>query len=748
MVKTTAKTLIIVESPTKAKTISKFLKDQYVIESSYGHIRDLPKSNKKAIDVESGFIPHYEISKGKEDVVSKIKSLAKKSKEVLLATDPDREGEAIAWHLKETCGLKDPKRIVFHEITENAIKEAIHHPREIDASLVKAQEARRVLDRLVGYDLSGLIWKKVRYGLSAGRVQSPALRIIMEKEREIRAFIPEKYWVITGKFQTAEKDELTLTCDKEPKDEKETDQILEIGRANPWHVTEIKQTETKRSPRAPFTTSTLQQTASSRLGFSPSRTMGVAQKLYEQGLITYMRTDSVNISKEAMPVIHRTIEKNYGKEYLEPRTYKTKSKSAQEAHEAIRPTNFELKTAGANEEQVKLYRLIWERTVSSQMADAKILKTKVSINIDPSTGLRAGKEEAAIPNFSVIGSITVFPGWLAADQAAQGEEVQIPKLSENEKMELLNITSQGKQTEPPGRYTEAGLVKELEKREIGRPSTYASIIKTINDRGYVVKEGKALHPTDTGEVVSTFLEKYFEKYINDSFTAEMENELDEIAEGKIKYEKVLKDFYGPFSKDVKSKDKIEKITNLGDAEEKCPICGGPMVIKLSKNGKFLSCAKFPECAGARKADGSIMEGPKETGEKCPDCATGKLVEREGRFGKFISCSNYPKCKFIKRSPEEEAKAKTGVKCPKCGEGLSAETFGEGGAKAGEIVERRGRFGPFYSCSNYPKCNFAMKARPTGKICDLCKSLMMQGTKTIPERCSNVKCPNNRPDKIK
>ncbi|MHB9019669.1 MAG: type I DNA topoisomerase [Minisyncoccota bacterium] len=719
------KTLIIVESPTKAKTISKFLKDQYIIESSFGHIRDLPKSNKKAIDIGGGFIPHYEISKGKEDVVSKLKSLSKKAGEVLLATDPDREGEAIAWHLKETCGLKNPKRIVFHEITENAIKEAINHPREIDENLRHAQEARRVLDRLVGYDLSGLIWKKVRYGLSAGRVQSPALRIIMEKEREIRAFIPENYWVITGKFLTVGKDELTLTCEKEPTDEKETNRILEIGKTNPWHIVEIKQTETKRSPRAPFTTSTLQQTASSRLGFSPSRTMGVAQKLYEQGLITYMRTDSVNISNEAMPVIHKTIEKNYGKEYLEPRIYKTKSKSAQEAHEAIRPTNFDLKSAGANEEQAKLYRLIWERTVSSQMSDAKILKTKVSTNID---------KEGLIPNFSVIGSITVFAGWLAADQEAQGEEVQIPKLSEGEKIKLLEINSQGKQTEPPGRYTEAGLVKELEKREIGRPSTYASIIKTIIDRGYVTKEGKALHPTDTGEVVSTFLENNFEKYINDSFTAEMENELDEIAEGKIKYEKVLKDFYGPFSKDVKSKEKIDKITNLGDTEEKCPICGGPMVIKLAKNGKFLSCAKFPECAGARKADGSIMEPPKETGEKCPDCETGKLIEREGRFGKFISCNNYPKCKFIKRSPEEEAKAKTGVKCPKCSDG--------------EIVERRGRFGPFYSCSNYPKCNFAMKARPTGKICELCGSLMMQGTKTIPERCSNVKCANNRPDKIK
>jgi DNA topoisomerase-1 len=723
--KTTEKKLIIVESPTKAKTISKFLKDQYIIESSFGHIRDLPKNNKKAIDIKGGFIPHYEISKGKEKVVAEIKKLSKKASEVYLATDPDREGEAIAWHIKETCGLKNPKRIAFHEITENAIKEAINHPREIDENLRKAQEARRVLDRLVGYDLSGLIWKKVRYGLSAGRVQSPALRIIMEREREIRAFIPQNYWVLTGDFETDKKNKLTLTCEKEPTDENETNNILEAGRNNPWHIVEIKQTETRRSPRAPFTTSTLQQTASSRLGFSPSRTMVIAQKLYEQGLITYMRTDSMTISKEALPIIYKEIEKIFGKEYVQPRMYKTKSKSAQEAHEAIRPTNAGLRNAGSNGEQEKLYKLIWERTISSQMADAKILKTKVSANIT---------KKDTIPNFSVIGSITIFPGWLAADKDAQSEEVQIPNLSEGESLKLINLNSQKKETEPPSRYTEAGLIKELEKREIGRPSTYASILKTINDRGYVIKEGKTLRPTATGEVVSAFLENNFSKYINDSFTADMENKLDEIAEGKIKYEKVLSDFYGPFLKDIKSKEKIEKITNLGKADEKykCPVCGGPMVIKLSKTGKFLSCAKFPECTGARKEDGSIMEGPKETGEKCPECATGKLIEREGRFGKFISCSNYPKCKYIKRSAEEEAKAKTGVKCPIC--------------KDGELVERRGRFGPFYSCSNYPKCKFIIKSRPTGNVCALCGSLMMEGTKTIPERCSNKSCPNHNPHK--
>ena len=742
--------LVIVESPTKIKTVSKYLKGDYVVRASVGHIRDLPKNNKKAIDIPGGFIPYYEISKGKEKIVAEIKNFSEKADEIILATDPDREGEAIAWHIVEACNLdaKNVKRIVFNEITESAVKEAMKHPRDIDAKLVKAQEARRVLDRLVGYDLSGLIWKKVRYGLSAGRVQSPALRIIMEREREIRAFIPENYWIISGEF-SVENEKIILTCEENPKTEKETNRIIEIARKNQWQIINVSQTETKRSPRPPFITSTLQQTASSRFGFAPSRAMGIAQKLYEQGLITYMRTDSVNISKEALPQIYGEIEKLYGKEYLAPKTYASKSKTAQEAHEAIRPTNSTLKTAGHTDEQKKLYRLIWQRVIASQMADAKILRTKISANIKEVIANNANliqnnaNNKETIPNFSTTGGITIFDGWLAADPAARGEDIELPKIKQNELLKLLDIKSEAKQTEPLPRYTEAGLIKELEKREIGRPSTYAAIIKTIQDRGYVEKEGRTLKPTDTGDVVSSFLEKNFSSYISDSFTAEMENELDEIAEGKRKYETMLNDFYKPFSKEVKAKEKTaEKITNLGEADKKhkCPVCGGSMVIKLSRNGKFLSCKKFPECSGAKKMDGSIMEGPKETGELCPKCGglpagrQGKLMEREGKFGKFVACSNYPKCKFIKKSAEQEAKEKTGVKCPEC--------------KEGEIVERRGRFGLFYSCSNYPKCKFAMKAKPTGNICNLCGSLMMEGTKTIPERCSNNKCPNNRPDKMK
>lgn len=753
--------LLIVESPTKAKTIGKYLGSDYEVIASVGHVRDLPKSNKKAIDIDGGFIPHYEVSKGKEKVIAEIKVAAEKVDEVFLATDPDREGEAIAWHIKEVAGIKNPKRVVFHEITKEAIDEAIKHPRDIDENLRRAQEARRVLDRLVGYDLSGLIWKKVRYGLSAGRVQSPALRIIMEREREIRAFIPEKFWVITGEFstrggsgsagETKKKERLQLTCDEELKSEAAAIKIISAAKEGEWNIVEIKETEAKRQPKAPFITSTLQQAASSRYGFSPSYTMSIAQKLYEQGLITYMRTDSVTISQTALKDIYKEIESEFGKDYLFPRTYTAKSKTAQEAHEPIRPTKVSQRLAGIKEEEKKLYRLIWERTVSSQMSDAKILRTKISANIIPRSETTNTSESTKneIPNFSANGSVILFDGWLKADPDARGDDVELPKLKEGDDLKLVDIESVGKETEPPGRYTEAGLVKELEKREIGRPSTYATIIKTIIDRGYVEKINKSLHPTDTGDVVSTFLEKNFAEYISDGFTAEMENNLDGIAEGKTDYERLLKNFYGPFLKDVKAKSKsTEKITNLGDADPniKCPVCGKQMVIKLAKNGKFLSCSDFPKCLGARKLDGSIMEGPKETGEVCPKCNAehgGKLIEREGRFGKFIACSRYPKCKYIKKSPEEEAKGKTGVKCPEC---LATRDLSKGD-KTGEITERRGRFGPFFSCSNYPTCKFAIKARPTGAICQMCGSLMMEGTKTIPERCSNKSCRNHNPHKL-
>ncbi|MFA6520312.1 MAG: type I DNA topoisomerase [Candidatus Paceibacterota bacterium] len=731
--------LLIVESPSKAKTIEKYLKGAFTVRASVGHIRDLPKSNKQAIDIEGGFIPHYEISKGKEKVVHELQGLAEKATEILLATDPDREGEAIAWHietlLKLDKKLKAPmERVTFHEITKEAVEEALKYPRKIDTALRKAQEARRVLDRLVGYDLSGLIWKKVRYGLSAGRVQSPALRIIMEREREIRAFVPEKYWRLLGLFETKKGDKLTLECSEEPRDEKLVEKILTEGKKGTWLVKGVKESEQKRSPRAPFTTSTLQQTASSRLGYSPSRTMQIAQKLYEAGHITYMRTDSTNISAVAQGQIISFVKKEYGAEYAEARIYKTKSKNAQEAHEAIRPTHVDKLQAGTDE-QSKLYRLIWERAVSSQMIDAKLSKTKITAVIE-------GHED--LPEFGAVGSRLLFPGWLAVDTGARGDDVELPLCTPGEKLKLLNLISEEKFTEPPGRYSEAGLVKELESRGIGRPSTYASIMRTIEDRGYVKKEGKTLFPTDTGEVVSDFLEKHFANYISDTFTAEMEDELDEISRGEREYEKTLKDFYGPFLKEVKLKEKLEKATNLGEAPEniKCPKCGSAMIIKLSRGGKFYSCSKYPDCDGALMLDGTELKGPAETGEMCPLCGEkkgksggGKLVIKERRdgTGTFISCSRYPKCKFIKKDEAEEARKRTGVMCPTC--------------KTGDISERRGRFGIFYSCSNYPDCKFAIKAKPTGNICKECGSLMMEGTKTIPERCSNKACKMHNPHKI-
>ncbi|MDQ3244896.1 MAG: type I DNA topoisomerase, partial [bacterium] len=633
--------LLIVESPSKAKTIEKYLDGAFTVRASIGHIRDLPKSNKQAIDIEGGFIPHYEISKGKEKVVHELQNLAGRATEIMLATDPDREGEAIAWHIEELLKsdkkVKAPiKRVTFHEITKEAVEEALKHPRDIDTDLRKAQEARRVLDRLVGYDLSGLIWKKVRYGLSAGRVQSPALRIIMEREREIRAFIPEKYFKIFGDFRTLDvknsgrptSENVVLTCDEEPRDEKFVDEILKEAKGGKWFVSDVKESEQKRSPRAPFTTSTLQQTASSRLGYSPSRTMQIAQKLYEAGHITYMRTDSTNISKVTQDQVLAHVIKEYGKEYAEAHIYKTKSKNAQEAHEAIRPTHVNVAYAGTDEQQ-RLYRLIWERTVSSQMTDAKLLKTKISAKIIDHNDL---------PAFSANGSRLLFPGWLKVDAGARGEDVELPKVTKGESIDLIQVYKEEKETLPPSRYSEAGLIKELESRGIGRPSTYASIMRTLEDREYVKKENKTLYPTDVGEVVSQFLEDNFPNYISDTFTAQMEDKLDEISRGELDYEKTLRNFYGPFLKDVKSKDKLEKATNLGEAPEhiKCPKCGGAMIIKLSRAGKFYSCSKYPDCDGALMLDGTELQGPKETGEPCPICGTAMPLKLNKK-GEEIKC---------------------------------------------------------------------------------------------------------------
>ncbi len=690
----TKKTLVIVESPAKAKTIEKYLGTGYTVLSSIGHVRDLPKSNNDAVDIEGGFIPRYIISPGKEKVIAGLKSAAKKADEVLLASDPDREGEAIAWHVAELIkGENDNlKRVVFNEITKDAVVAAIAKPRDLDLNLKEAQEARRVLDRLVGYDLSGLIWKKVRYGLSAGRVQSPALRIVMEREREIRAFIPEDYFVLTANLKK-DKTDIPFACTVEPREEKEAKRIKSIGESHDWKVIDIKETEAKRVPKPPFTTSTLQQVASTRLGFAPSRTMGAAQKLYEAGHITYMRTDSTNMSVQAQKQILALVAKDFGKNYVEARTYKTKSKSAQEAHEAVRPSNFGKHSAGSTEDQKALYQLIWQRAVASQMADAAIKRTKILTN---ATGAKD-----TIPDFAVNGSRVVFDGWLAADPRARGEDVEVPKIAKGDKLTCKDVDIEAKQTQPPSRYSEAGLIKELEKRGIGRPSTYASTMKTIIDRGYVLKEGRTLMPTDTGDVVSTFLETHFADYIGDDFTSDMEDQLDDIAGGERSYKKTLSDFYTPFHKVVESKESIEKLTNLGvgPKEFPCPTCNSGMVRKLGRNGTFLSCDRFPDCDGARLIDGSEVKDQDPIG-KHPESGDDVYV-LNGRFGPYVQLGATPeKVKGKKAVPPRRTGLPDGVKPEDVTMELAVKLLalprelGDHPTTGEPVMANTGKFGPY------------------------------------------------------
>lgn len=689
------KHLVIVESPSKAKTIGKYLGDEYIVMASVGHIRDLPKNNKKAIDIEHDFKPHYEISAGKEKVIHDLEQAVHKVDEVYLAPDQDREGEAIAWHLQQTLGLKHAKRISYTEITKEAILDAIAHPRTIDQDLRHAQEARRVLDRLVGYDLSGLIWKKVRYGLSAGRVQSPALRIIMEREREIRAFIPEVYYTLTATLTGAgiKSNPLVYTCVEDVKKKERAEEIITKAheKKQSWVVTNIDSGEVKRSPKAPFITSTIQQVASTRLGFTPSRTMRAAQKLYEHGHITYMRTDSTNLSKAAQENILEQIKKTYGAEYVEARSFAGKVKNAQEAHEAIRPTHITKLHAGNTDDEKKLYELIYARTLASQMSDAKTLRTKIVASITNHT-------QENFPEFSINGSRILFEGWLKADPIARGEDVEVPALTVGQKLDFIDIQSLEKFTEPPSRYTEAGLIKELEKRGIGRPSTYASIMKTLEERAYVEKIGRTLKPTDVGDVVSSFLEENFADYISDSFTAEMEDKLDHIANGETTYEKVLGDFYKPFTKTIKEKSTTAKLTNIGQSTEFiCPICGSPMDIKLSRGGKFLSCSRFPECTGALTIDGVEIKAEEPIGT---DPTTNlPIFVKNGRFGPFVQLGE--KTAKMKKPrmasiPKEVNPADVTVELALLYLSLP-RTLGVNPANQKEVIANKGRFGPYVGC---------------------------------------------------
>lgn len=721
-----AANLVIVESPAKAKTISGFLGSGYKVKASMGHVRDLPKS-KIGIEVDKNFKPTYIVPADKKKVINDLKKDIKKDTNIYIATDEDREGEAIGWHLLKALDVDEKKnnvkRIVFHEITKPAINDAMKHPRSIDEDLVDAQQARRVLDRLVGYELSPLLWQKIRYGLSAGRVQSVAVRLVVEKEREIRAFNPEEYWSITGDFLKKKekfKAELTKYKGKDLKIKKGRDakKVLSDLNGCNYKVTKVEEKDVIRNPSPPFTTSTLQQEASRKLHFGVKKTMMIAQQLYEgvehhkgaHGLITYMRTDSVNIAKSALKQAKSVIEKEFGKEYSlsKPRYYKGK-KGAQEAHEAIRPVDLTIKPEEVkkhlDKDQYKLYELIWKRTLACQMAQAKL--KALGVDISP---FKKGKDTEYI--FRATGQTIKFPGFIRVyveghddpEEALMNQEKILPPLKEGDKVDLEALSSNQHFTKPPARYTEASLVKKLEAEGIGRPSTYAPTIHTIQQRGYVEKEAAHLKPTDLGEVVTDMLVKHFKNIVDYKFTADMEEHLDDIADGKEKWVPLIREFYGPFHKVVEEKQKTlkkEDLVNLGESDEICDKCGAKMIYKLGKFGKFLSCSNYPECKNAKpvedetKEEQKIDEGLKKklAGKKCDKC--GRPMEiKMGRFGEFLGCTGYPECKNIKPIIKL-----IGVKCPKC--------------KEGQLVERRTRKGGriFYGCNKFPKCKYATWKKP-------------------------------------
>ncbi len=735
--------LIIVESPTKAKTIGKFVGKDFIVESSYGHIRDLPKS-KISIDVHHDFEPTYIIPKKAEPVVANLQKLVKYAKRVILATDEDREGEAIAWHLIKALELdkkgkpKTTERIAFHEITKDAILRALLHPRELDINLVDAQQARRVLDRLVGYELSPFLWRKVRYGLSAGRVQSVAVRLVVERERLIQVFSKEEYWTIEGRFQTEKGEQrkgngnifpATLTAINGKlvgkigiTTEAGAKKIADAVRDAQFHVNDIVIREVRRYPSAPFTTSTLQQEAARKLGFSAKQTMMIAQHLYENGFITYMRTDSVNLAESALAQTRAVIREEFGADYAlpEPRRYTTKSKGAQEAHEAIRPTNLAATRASSlgvrDRNGARLYDLIWKRTIASQMKEALLEQTAVDIESDERLATRedrSGAEassktsnrQSPIANryiFRANGQTVKFDGFIRVytegrdDDGSDEVEGKLPKLEVGQPLSLEEILPVQHFTEPPARYTDATLVKALEADGIGRPSTYAPTLSTIQDRGYVEKIEKKYRPTEIGMIVNDLLVANFPEIVDIKFTSHIEEELDEIAEGKMKWTDVCREFYTPFKKDLEEKEvTVEKRVEISDVP--CPEHPGElMIIKFGRMGKFLACPQpgvkitlpMPEEAAEIKA---LEEKTKD--ERCPICGKPMKVRR-GRFGFFLGCVDYPTCKGVSKIWD-----RTGFKCPNC--------------KIGDIVlkKSRGRGRPFYACNRWPACTFLMSKKP-------------------------------------
>jgi DNA topoisomerase-1 len=745
--------LVVVESPAKAKTIKKYLGNNFEVLASYGHVRDLvPKEG--AVDPDHDFAMRYELIEKNIPHIEAIRKAMQKAEALYLATDPDREGEAISWHiceiLREKKALKDKPvhRIVFHQITKMAIKEALAHPRSISQDLVNAQQARRALDYLVGFNLSPLLWRKIRPGLSAGRVQSPALRMIVEREEEIEKFITQEYWTIEAElakqkqkinarlieYQNEKLEQFSITNAEQAQ---AIEQSLQEATKGKITVVKVERKQRKRQPAAPFITSTLQQEASRKLGFTAQRTMRIAQQLYEGvdvagetvGLITYMRTDSVTLANDAVAEIREYVKERYGADYLPdaPRVYVTKTKNAQEAHEAIRPTwvrnTPEIVKKFVTADQFKLYQLVWKRTVACQMEHALLDTVAVDLSNDPQHH-----------RFRANGSTITHPGFIVVYQEGNDDhkktdedEATLPPLEVGDVVKVQTITGVQHFTEPPPRYSEASLVKALEEHGIGRPSTYASIISTLVARKYVNLEQRRFIPTDVGRIVSRFLTQYFTQYVDYDFTAKLEDELDEVSRGEKAWVPLLDAFWGPFKHlvgdiavSVKRKDVTQEML-----DEQCPKCGKPLSIRLGRSGRFIGCTGYPDCDYTR----SLNESPDAPSEaeiigdrKCPECGS-PLVIKHGRYGRFIGCSGYPKCKFIE--PLEKPKD-TGIICPQC--------------KEGNLLERKSRFGKlFYSCSTYPKCNYAVWYPPLNEPCPNCGWPILT-LKTTKRRGTEKACP--------
>jgi len=725
-----AKRLVIVESPAKARTVHKYLGPDFMVKASLGHIRDLPKKE-LGVDIEHEFKPVYEIIPEKKETVTELQKSATECESVLLAADPDREGEAICWHLKALLENfnKNIKRVLFHEITKGAIGDAFSHIGELDQGKIEAQQARRLLDRLVGYLISPLLWKKIGRGLSAGRVQSIAMRLICEREKEIRDFIPEEYWTIVAELEASQppsfKANLVKIDDKKTKvkDGKSADKIVSELRKTPFILENVDVKEKKRNPAPPYITSTLQQDGFRLYRYPVRRTMMIAQKLYEGmeigeqglvGLITYIRTDSVRVSDEAVSGARKFIQDNYSKEYIpgKPRVYKNKRK-AQDAHEAIRPTTFSLPPEAVQpylkKDEYNLYRIIWNRFIASQMSSAQVEETVFDI--------RSGKYQ-----FQAKGEVIKFDGFLALTAKEKKEEEILPKVEAGEELKLIDLESKQNFTQAPPRFTEGSLVKELEARGVGRPSTYAPIISTLQNRVYVVKEKGKFIPTDLGLFVTDFMLENFSDLMEYEFTVRLEEELDRISEGELSWVDYLKSYYSLLDKDIKEASKVKGVKATGiPLEDACPECGRKLVIKEGRYGRFKACSGYPEC---EYRESLVKKEVKPLEETCPECGN-QLVMRKGKYGIFVACSNYPECKYVKKEKKD-----TGIPCPKrCG---------------GTIVRRKTRKGKiFFGCSKYPECDFATWDEPIHQPCPQCgrefvlRKNLIRGTPFL--HCSNEEC---------